>query len=165
MSRLIGSSAAVVHLMAQLQLLSSHPEIPVLVTGPTGAGKEIVSQTLHELTAPGTRFEPFHCGGQPSTLFESHLFGHEPGAFTGATGRQLGACELAGKGTLMLDEIGDTPLELQAKLLRVVDTRRYRPVGGSADRPLDARIVAATNVDLMRAVTTTVAFERTCTID
>jgi DNA-binding NtrC family response regulator len=121
----------------------------VLIRGETGTGKEMVARALHEMSS--RRAEPFlavNCSALPGTLIESLIFGHERGAFTGAERRQRGQLELAGAGTILLDEIAEMPTELQAKLLRVLEDRRFRPLGAESELPLRARVLAATHVDL-----------------
>ncbi len=125
----------------------------VLIRGETGTGKELVARALHE--ASSRRDEPFvavNCSALPGTLIESLVFGHERGAFTGAERRTRGQLELAGSGTILLDEIAEMPLELQAKLLRVLEDRRFRPLGAEEERPLEARVLASTHVDLERRI-------------
>ncbi len=124
----------------------------VLITGETGTGKERVAHALHLASGRKGRFVAINCAAIPATLLESELFGHERGAFSGATARRLGRFEQAHGGTLFLDEIGDMPLELQAKLLRALETRQVERLGGTAPIPVDARILAATHQDLGRAV-------------
>jgi DNA-binding NtrC family response regulator len=121
----------------------------VLIRGETGTGKEMVARALHE--ASSRRADPFlalNCSALPGTLIESLIFGHERGAFTGADRRIRGQLEQAGSGTVLLDEIAEMPTELQAKLLRVLEDRRFRPLGAEAEIPLRARVLAATHVDL-----------------
>lgn len=118
-------------------------KLPVLITGPTGTGKELFARLLH-----GNRkgkFVAVNCGGIPDTLLESEFFGHEKGAFTGATSRREGYFEEAEGGTIFLDEIAELPRFLQCKLLRVLEDKKLRRVGGNGEIPITARIVAATN--------------------
>jgi two-component system nitrogen regulation response regulator NtrX len=124
----------------------------VLVQGETGTGKERVSRALHTASGRRGRFVALNCAAIPATLLESELFGHERGAFTGAVGRRLGRFEQAQGGTLLLDEIGDMPLELQAKLLRVLEQREVERLGGTGPVSIDVRVVAATHRDLRQAV-------------
>ncbi len=125
----------------------------VLVTGQSGTGKELVARTVHELSERADRpFVPINCGAIPADLLESELFGHEKGAFTGAVSTRKGRFELADGGTLFLDEIGEMSLDMQVKLLRVLQERSYVRVGSNELRQCDVRIVAATHVDLPEAV-------------
>lgn len=128
-------------------------DVPVLVSGPTGAGKEIIARVIHESSprADGP-FVALNCAAIPASLAEDMLFGHEKGAFTGAHGVSKGYFEQASGGTLFLDEIGEMPLDLQAKLLRVLQEKQVTRVGGSTPINVNARIVAATNVNLKQAV-------------
>ena len=148
---IVGSDPGVIELIKQIGLLS-RSRVTVLVEGESGTGKELVARALHEAAAPGDPFIPINCSAVVPTLFESELFGHERGAFTGADARKTGKMELAGKGTLFLDEIGDMPLELQAKLLRVLQEREFERVGGVESVPFRARVIAATNKDLRQLV-------------
>jgi two-component system nitrogen regulation response regulator GlnG len=126
---------------------------PVLVTGESGTGKELLARALHELgPAPAGPFVAVNCGALPRELAESELFGHERGAFTGAAARRSGWFEEASGGTLVLDEIGELPLELQPKLLRVLETGRLRRVGGAGEAAVRVRVVAMTLRDLEREV-------------
>jgi transcriptional regulator with PAS, ATPase and Fis domain len=125
----------------------------VVVSGESGTGKELVARTIH-LSSPrrDAGFIAINCAAIPENLLESELFGHEKGAFTGAVQTRLGKFELAQGGTIFLDEIGDMPLALQAKLLRVIQEKRFERVGGSREIAVDVRIVAATHQDLETAV-------------
>ena len=124
----------------------------VLLTGESGTGKEVMAQALHQWSGRTGKFVPVHCAALPATLLESELFGHEKGAFTGATEARKGRFELAEGGTLFLDEIGEIDLSTQVKLLRVLENRTFERVGGVETLHTDARIVAATNRDLEKMV-------------
>jgi DNA-binding NtrC family response regulator len=149
---LLGTSAAMTTLRSEI-LRAARVGHPVLVTGPTGAGKELVVRALHD-HGPDAAQPMFdlNCGAIPEPLIEAQLFGHERGAFTGADRRQEGILATVRGGTLFLDEIGELPLPLQARLLRVLETRRFRAVGSLVDQPFSGRIVAATHVDLRARV-------------
>ena len=124
-----------------------------MVTGESGTGKELVARAVHHLSP--RRNGPFvaiNCAALPETLMESELFGHEKGAFTGASNRKPGKFELAHRGTLFLDEIGELPLALQAKILRALEEKRFERVGGTSLLQVDVRVVAATNRNLRQAV-------------
>lgn len=128
-------------------------EVPVIITGPSGTGKELVARTLHQKSArKDGPFVAINCGAIPETLLESELFGHEKGAFTGAHALRKGRIEAAQGGTLFLDEIGELPTSLQVKLLRFLQDFHIERVGGRTTIPVDVRIIAATNVDLVRAL-------------
>jgi formate hydrogenlyase transcriptional activator len=121
-------------------------DISVLILGPTGSGKELVARMIHELSRRGThRFQAVNCAALPDTLFESEIFGYEKGAFTGAHDRKPGRLELANEGTLFLDEIGDLSIVAQAKLLRVLEERRFERLGGNKSIHVDFRLISATN--------------------
>src|SRR5256885_2034103 len=120
----------------------------VLITGDSGTGKELVARTIHNMSP--RRDKPFvaiNCSAIPESLMESELFGHEKGAFTGAASRRQGCFELADSGTLLLDEIAEMPPLLQAKLLRVIEERSVKRLGGKGELPIDVRLLAATNRD------------------
>jgi transcriptional regulator with PAS, ATPase and Fis domain len=121
-------------------------DISVLILGPTGSGKEVVARMIHELSRrSAARFQAVNCAALPDTLFESEIFGYEKGAFTGAHDRKPGRLELANEGTLFLDEIGDMSLIAQAKLLRVLEERRFERLGGQKSISVDFRLISATN--------------------
>ena len=145
---LIGTSVAMRELFARLEKLAPS-DATVLISGETGVGKELVAESLHELSprADGP-FVVLDCGSIPQNLIESELFGHERGAFTGAITAYSGAFERAHKGTLFLDEIGELPLGMQPKLLRVLERKEVRRIGGTRTNQVDIRVVAATNRDL-----------------
>jgi two-component system nitrogen regulation response regulator NtrX len=147
-STLIGESAAMRKLREQIRVLAPIPS-PVLILGESGSGKELVAHDLHafsgETAAP---FIPVNCAALPETLVESELFGHERGAFTGADRVRRGAFEQAGRGTLLLDEIGELPLAAQAKLLRALEAREITRLGAEKPTPIHARVIAATHRDL-----------------
>jgi DNA-binding NtrC family response regulator len=149
---IIGSSTGMERVRRLVERVAESSSM-VLIRGETGTGKEMVARALHEMSS--RRGEPFvavNCSALPGTLIESLIFGHERGAFTGAERRMRGQLELAGAGTLLLDEIAEMPTELQAKLLRVLEDRRFRPLGAEAELPLRARIIAATHVDLEQRI-------------
>ncbi|RNC69617.1 MAG: PEP-CTERM-box response regulator transcription factor [Desulfuromonadales bacterium] len=128
-------------------------DISVLVFGESGTGKELVARAIHTMSLrKDGPFIPINCGAIPENLLEAELFGHEKGAFTGALARVQGKVEYAHKGTLFLDEIGELPLNLQVKLLRFLQEKVIQRVGGREDIAIDARIIAATNVDILRAM-------------
>ena len=149
---LIGRSSAMERIFNLIENLE-HSEATVLLTGDSGTGKEVVARAIH--THSPRRDGPLvavNCGALPGELLESELFGHVRGAFTGAVRDRAGRFEAAGGGTLFLDEVADLPLQLQVKLLRVLQERTFERVGETRTRKTDARIIAATNVDLRRAV-------------
>jgi transcriptional regulator with PAS, ATPase and Fis domain len=124
-------------------------ELTITLTGETGTGKDVLARGVHgKSVRAGGPFIVFDCGAVAPTLIESELFGHEKGAFTGAVVERRGAFERADGGTLFLDEVGELQLDLQPKLLRVLESRRVRRVGGATDTPVDVRIIAATNREL-----------------
>src|SRR6266540_3255490 len=128
-------------------------DISVLILGPTGSGKEVVARMIHELSRRSmAKFQAVNCAALPDTLFESEIFGYEKGAFTGAHDRKPGRLELANEGTLFLDEIGDMSLIAQAKLLRVLEERRFERLGGQKSIEVDFRLISATNRPLEQFV-------------
>jgi two-component system NtrC family response regulator len=128
-------------------------DVPVLITGESGTGKELVARAIHRQSArKGEPFVAINCGAIPETLLESELFGYEKGAFTGAMQQRRGRIEGAQGGTLFLDEIGDIPLGLQVKLLRFLQDHTIQRLGAKETLAIDARILAATNVDLQKAI-------------
>jgi two-component system, NtrC family, nitrogen regulation response regulator NtrX len=147
-STLVGTSAAMLRLREQIARVAPVPST-VLVVGESGTGKELVARELHRLGAqPSAPFVAINAAALPEHLIESELFGHERGAFTGASVTRKGAFEAAERGTLFLDEIGELPLAAQAKLLRVLEERRVTRVGATRSLAVEARVVAATNRDL-----------------
>jgi PAS domain S-box-containing protein len=151
-SALIGDSPALTQVLREITQVAT-TDATVLIIGETGTGKELVARAIH--AASQRRHRPLitvNCAAIPATLIESEFFGHEPGAFTGATKKREGRFALADKGTIFLDEIGELPLDLQPKLLRVLQEGEYDSVGGSITRKADVRVLAATNRDLAKAV-------------
>lgn len=149
---MVGNGRRMQEVFALMERIAPHFST-VLVTGETGTGKELVARALHELS-PARRghLVVLNCSAVVETLFESELFGHVRGAFTGATSDKVGLLEFANGGTLFLDEIGDMPLSTQAKLLRVLQSREVQRVGGLSTKKIDFRLIAATNKDLRKAV-------------
>jgi len=151
-SRLIGESEAVKDLRRSIEKIAK-TDTTVLITGESGSGKEVIAREIHALSLhPDDPFVAVNIGGIHENLMESELFGHEKGAFTGAEARKIGLFELAGSGTLFLDEIGEMPPQLQVKLLRVLQERKIRRLGGVLDIPVNARILSATNKDIEEMV-------------
>ncbi|MDE0342129.1 MAG: sigma-54 dependent transcriptional regulator [Deltaproteobacteria bacterium] len=149
---MIGTSAAMQQVFKTIGQVAG-TDTTILIQGESGTGKELVAKTIHYNSARWNKpFVPVNCAAIPRDLLESELFGHEKGAFTGALERRLGTFELAHEGTLFLDEIGELPLDLQTKLLRVLQDGSYRRVGGKEMLRSDARLLAATNRDLEKAV-------------
>ncbi|MFN7926829.1 MAG: sigma-54 dependent transcriptional regulator [Blastocatellia bacterium] len=150
--KLVGASHAMRQLYTTIEQVANSA-VSVLITGESGTGKDLVAQTIHQLSSRTTNaFIPINCSAIPETLMESELFGHEKGAFTGAIARREGCFEMAQGGTLFLDEIAEMPITLQAKLLRVLEDRKLRRLGGSKEISVDVRVLAATNKDPLKAV-------------
>jgi len=149
---MIGASEALKSVLAHVKTVAP-TDSTVLLEGETGTGKELISQAIHTLSQRKTRnFVKLNCAAIPLGLLESELFGHERGAFTGAITRKIGRFELADKGTLFLDEVGDIPPELQAKLLRVLQEQEFERLGSTQTQRVDVRLVAATNRNLAQMV-------------
>jgi formate hydrogenlyase transcriptional activator len=149
---IVGRSVALRNVVTQLETVAA-TDSTVLIWGETGTGKELIARALHTLsTRRGHAFVKCNCAAIPMGLLESELFGHEKGAFTGAVAQRIGRFELATRGTIFLDEIGEAPLELQPKLLRVLQEREFERLGNSRTLRTDARLVAATNVNLPEMV-------------
>jgi two-component system response regulator HydG len=147
-NRLVGRSGAFRHMLELLQRVAPS-DTTVLLLGESGTGKDLVAQAIHKASGRAARpLVPVECSGLTETLFESELFGHQKGAFTGAIASKIGLVEAAEGGTLFLDEIGDVPLGLQVKLLRLLETRMYRRVGSVEPQHADFRLICATNQDL-----------------
>ena len=150
---IFGTSAALVQALERAARVIPHGNVTVLLTGETGTGKELFARAIHYNGPRGQGpFVDINCAALPEQLLESELFGHEKGAFTGATVAKPGLFEVANGGSIFLDEIGHLALPLQGKLLRAVQERTIRPLGGSRSVPIDVRIIAATHVDLASAV-------------
>ncbi len=142
---LVGQSEQMREIFGLIERIAA-TNVSVLITGESGTGKELVARTLHALSDRKERpFVAVNCAAIPETLMESEIFGHEKGAFTGATERRIGCFELAEGGTLLLDELGEMPIGIQAKLLRVLEERKMRRLGGSSEIAVDVRVLAATN--------------------
>ena len=149
---IVGESAAIRRALAQVEL-AAPANTTVLILGETGTGKELFARAIHNLSPRRERtFVKVNCAAIPSGLLESEFFGHERGAFTGAINQKVGRFELADRGTIFLDEVGDIPLELQPKLLRVLQEYEFERLGGTRSIRVDVRVVAATNADLGRLV-------------
>ena len=152
---LIAESPVFLEMLQQVREVAHHSDTTVLITGESGTGKDLIARTLHNLSPRADRpFFEINCAALPENLLESELFGHESGAFTGAKGKKIGIFEAADKGTLFLDEIGEMSLSLQAKLLRVLEDKKIRRIGGIQSHEIDVRIIAATNQNLREAVNT-----------
>jgi DNA-binding NtrC family response regulator len=149
---MVGTSRAMQDIFGLIEQIAPS-NVSVLITGESGTGKELVARTLHDLSPRKPRpFVAVNCAAIPETLIESELFGHEKGSFTGAVERRAGCFELATGGTLLLDELGEMPAATQAKLLRVLEERKLRRVGGRTEQDVDVRVLAATNRDPAEAI-------------
>ena len=145
---MISESAAMGHIQDLIAKVAPTGS-SVIITGESGTGKELIARAIHEASErPQAPFVPINCAAIPETLLESELFGHVKGAFTGAVSTKEGLLQTAGEGTIFLDEIGDMPMSIQAKLLRAIETREIQPVGSVRRIPILARLIAATNKDL-----------------
>src|SRR5215813_1557981 len=150
--QIVGRSAALRRVLRQVEVVAP-TDSGVLIQGETGTGKELIAQAIHNRSARRERsLIKVNCAAIPSGLLESELFGHEKGAFTGAITRKPGRFELADKGTLFLDEVGDIPLELQAKLLRVLQEHEFERLGSARTQQVDVRVIAATHRDLKQMI-------------
>jgi formate hydrogenlyase transcriptional activator len=153
-AEVIGESPALKHVLAQVETVAPS-DATVLILGETGTGKELIARAIHRLSSRRAgSFIKLNCAAIPTGLLESELFGHEKGAFTGAIRQKVGRVELAHGGTLFLDEVGDIPLELQPKLLRVLEDQEFERLGGTRTIKVDIRLLAATNRDLAQCVST-----------
>ena len=149
---LIGEHPTIVKLRALLERVA-RTDATVLITGESGSGKEVVARAIHSVSARGNNpFIAVNCAAIPHELLESEMFGHERGAFTGAAAHRHGLFSSADRGTIFLDEVSEMPLQLQAKLLRVLEDGIVRPVGSDRSAKVDTRVIAASNADLMAAV-------------
>src|ERR687884_2347383 len=150
--RIIGNSPAIRSVYRTIEQ-AAPTAASVLIWGESGTGKELVAQTIHQLSPRAQMpFVPINCAAIPETLLESEIFGHEKGAFTGASDRREGCFELADRGTLFLDEIAEMTPATQVKLLRVLQERKFRRLGGRTEETVDVRVIAATNIDPVEAV-------------
>src|SRR5687767_13727753 len=149
---MVGESQPIVEVSQAIQRVAP-TDSTVLLQGESGTGKELFARAIHQLSPRRARsFVAINCAAIPATLIENELFGHEKGAFTGASGRQIGKFELADSGTIFLDEIGDLAMEVQSKILRVLQERRFERIGGLTSIDVDVRIICATNRDLEEEV-------------
>jgi DNA-binding NtrC family response regulator len=150
-NQIIGESEAMQKLMAMIADYAPTDE-PVLILGESGTGKDLIARRIHEIRDAEGPFVAVNCGAIPRELIASELFGHEKGSFTGATGSRKGVFQRAQEGTVFLDEVGELPLDHQVALLRILENRTVTPVGGEAEIPIRARVIAATNTNLEQQV-------------
>jgi DNA-binding NtrC family response regulator len=149
---MVGTSGPMRQIFSVIQQVAPS-SASVLITGESGTGKELVAGTIHKLSPRASGpFVAINCAALPENLIESELFGHEKGSFTGALGRHTGCFEQANHGTLLLDEIGEMPLAMQAKLLRVLEEQKVRRLGGTTETPIDVRVLAATNRPIQESI-------------
>ncbi len=152
-SHIIGESHAIHHTLSNIRKVQKANCASILVTGETGTGKELIAREIHSGSSRNNRpFIPVNCSAIPLSLAESSLFGHVSGAFTGANTNRKGYFELADKGTLFFDEVGDMPIEIQVKLLRVLESGSFLPVGGHREKSVDVRVIAATNENIHKKI-------------
>src|SRR5712672_2679199 len=150
--RIVGNSAALRRVLGMVRIVAP-TNATVLINGETGTGKELIAKAIHKWSGrPNGPFVKLNCAAIPAGLLESELFGHERGAYTGAVARGIGRFERAHRGTLLLDEIGDLPLELQPKLLRVIQERQFERLGGAATIHTDVRVICPTHRDLSEMI-------------
>ncbi|MDG5469563.1 sigma-54 dependent transcriptional regulator [Deltaproteobacteria bacterium IMCC39524] len=150
---MVGSSEQLTQVYRQIREVAKHETSTVLITGESGTGKELVARAIHQLSPRKSKpFVEINCGSLPFNLLETELFGHERGAFTDAKTRKIGLFEEANGGTIFLDEIGEMDMNLQVKLLRVLEDRKIRRLGGNRNIDIDVRVVAATNLEIKEAI-------------
>ena len=149
---MVGKSKSILNTIKMIKIVSASRCNPILVLGETGTGKELVAKAVHNIRHPNEQFVAVNCAALTSNLLESELFGHVKGSFTGADRDKVGLLELAQKGTIFLDEISEMPMELQAKLLRVLEAKEFRKVGGTKSIACKATIIASSNRNLLEEV-------------
>lgn len=148
LDKILGTSLPILQIKSLVKQVAAS-DITVLITGESGTGKELVAHAIHDLSNRGSEsFVTLNCGAIPEGIFESEIFGHEKGSFTSASQRREGYFEMADRGSIFLDEIGEMPIQVQVKMLRVIETASFLRVGGTKEINIDVRIIAATNKDL-----------------